>query len=564
MVVDKLINSFQADSTIGIAYFYCSWQQEDQGTERLLGSIVQQLGGRLQPMPSSLLDLYQHHSTKATHPSVAELFDALKTVVASMSKVYLVIDAWDELSSTSRRALLPRLLTMQSTSRVNILVTSRPLPDIVSRFENYPSLDFSQGNIDQDLGRYIDHFMPKTPDDTYEEAMQKIEGLPEEERNLAKKALAWLTFAERPLKGVELRHALAIEDGSSGLNKGKIPDNEEIVALCKVFVRYWPKSDIWRLKHSAHDYLRKTLDTWGPDAKGTVATGCLSYLAFKVFEEGCCKNDEDFDLRLRQFPLYEYAARYWGHHFSEASLLPGNEIRSFLMNEARVASASQAMVVIKDTPPSKGYSQRFIKQQTGLHIVAQFGLMPLIKTLLAEGQNPTAKDSDGRTPLWYATANSHKDVMRSLSSVDRTTFTLMLAERKEDLASLLIQSGGSIIKDTRRRTALHLGVLHDNLHIMQEACRYGVDINSKDGDGNSPIQLAIQKTKSRAIDWLLENSAETANITHEEWLRAYATPKSSIVVLSGETQGPKKVNFLTRAEFETNITFHPPKWKRLL
>jgi Cdc6-like AAA superfamily ATPase len=29
MVVDKLINSFQADSTIGIAYFYCSWQQED-------------------------------------------------------------------------------------------------------------------------------------------------------------------------------------------------------------------------------------------------------------------------------------------------------------------------------------------------------------------------------------------------------------------------------------------------------------------------------------------------------------------------------------------------------
>jgi Cdc6-like AAA superfamily ATPase len=68
MVVDKLIDSFQADPTIGIAYFYCSWQQEDQRTERLLGSIVQQLGCRLQSMPSSLLDLYQHHSTKATHP----------------------------------------------------------------------------------------------------------------------------------------------------------------------------------------------------------------------------------------------------------------------------------------------------------------------------------------------------------------------------------------------------------------------------------------------------------------------------------------------------------------
>jgi Cdc6-like AAA superfamily ATPase len=163
MVVDKLIDSFQADPTIGIAYFYCSWQQEDQRTERLLGSIVQQLGCRLQSMPSSLLDLYQHHSTKATHPSITELFDVLKTVVARMSEVYLIIDALDELSSTSRRALLPRLFTMQSTARVNILGTSRPLPDIVSRFENYPSLDLSGEDIDQDIRRYIDESMPKLP-----------------------------------------------------------------------------------------------------------------------------------------------------------------------------------------------------------------------------------------------------------------------------------------------------------------------------------------------------------------------------------------------------------------
>jgi len=315
---------------------------------------------------------------------------------------------------------------------------------------------------------------------------------------------------------------------------------------------------------SACDYLRKTLDTWGPDSKETVATGCLSYLASEVFGEGCCKNDEDFDSGLRKFPLYEYAARYWGNHLSETSSLPRNEIRAFLGNEAKVASASQAMLVVKGTPPNKRYSQRLIRQQTGFHLVAHFGLMPLVETLLAEGQNRTAKDSDGRTPIWYATVNSHKDVMRSLSFVDRTTFTLMLTERKEDLASSLVQSASSIIKDTRWRTALHLGVLHDNLQTMQQACRYGVDINSKDGDGNSPTQLAFQETKSKAIDWLLENSAEIADITREDWLHVYATQKSFIVVLSGETLGPKKVIFLTRAESETSNTFRPQKWKRLL
>jgi hypothetical protein len=57
------------------------------------------------------------------------------------------------------------------------------------------------------------------------------------------------------------------------------------------------------------------------------------------------------------------------------------------------------MLVVKDTPPNKGYSQRFIRQQTRFHLVAHFGLMPLVETLLAEGQNPTAKDSNRRTPL---------------------------------------------------------------------------------------------------------------------------------------------------------------------
>jgi hypothetical protein len=121
-----------------------------------------------------------------------------------------------------------------------------------------------------------------TLDDLYGKIMTKIEGLPEMERDLAKKAIAWLLFVKRPLMGVELTHALAIEDGSLELNEEKVLDNKEIVLLCMGFVDHLLESGIWLLVHSsARDYLRKTLDTWGPDSKETVATGCLSYLPLK-------------------------------------------------------------------------------------------------------------------------------------------------------------------------------------------------------------------------------------------------------------------------------------------
>jgi ankyrin repeat protein len=129
------------------------------------------------------------------------------------------------------------------------------------------------------------------------------------------------------------------------------------------------------------------------------------------------------------------------------------------MDQAKVASASQAMQVSEDKSLQQDYSQRVTRQVTGLHLVAFFGLETVIKMLLAEGQKPASKNSKGRTPLWRATEGNHEEVMKLLCRVDRTTFDMMLARGEKILAALLLQAAGQSIKDFQLRTALHIGIL---------------------------------------------------------------------------------------------------------
>jgi Cdc6-like AAA superfamily ATPase len=164
MVIDALYDTFQADSSIGIAFFYCDYKREDQLPEKLLRSILQQPGRPCHSLPATLLDLYQHHAASSIRPSVAELFEVLASVVASLSKVYIVIDALDELSCSHRRVLLSELFTLQRNSKVNLFTTSRFLPDIVSRFEGIPSLEIGGENTASDFDRFIEQSIRRLPE----------------------------------------------------------------------------------------------------------------------------------------------------------------------------------------------------------------------------------------------------------------------------------------------------------------------------------------------------------------------------------------------------------------
>jgi hypothetical protein len=101
---------------------------------------------------------------------------------------------------------------------------------------------------------------PDSLDDIYRRITRWIKELLQEGRDLANKALAWLAFAERLLKGAELQHVLEVEGRSLKIDAENVPGIREIVALCKGFVTYGETDGILRLVHAlVSNYLQNTL-----------------------------------------------------------------------------------------------------------------------------------------------------------------------------------------------------------------------------------------------------------------------------------------------------------------
>ena len=69
-------------------------------------------------------------------------------------------------------------------------------------------------------------------DQSYHEAIKRIESQPSAMSGLARKALSWITYAERPLTTGELCHALAVGVGDDDLDEDNVPEVEDVISVC--------------------------------------------------------------------------------------------------------------------------------------------------------------------------------------------------------------------------------------------------------------------------------------------------------------------------------------------
>lgn len=163
VVVEYLWNKFQDDASIGIAYLYCNFRQQDtQKPADLLLSLLKQLLQE-QPMPESIKSLYEHHSRKRTRPSLEEISKVLRSVIANYSRTFLIIDALDEcqVSDGGHRRFLSEIFNLQGQTLANLFTTSRFIPEIAKEFKAGTSLEIRAS--DEDVGRYINGHISELP-----------------------------------------------------------------------------------------------------------------------------------------------------------------------------------------------------------------------------------------------------------------------------------------------------------------------------------------------------------------------------------------------------------------
>ncbi|KAI1149764.1 hypothetical protein F4825DRAFT_453150 [Nemania diffusa] len=531
IVIDELMTRFGNNVTVGIAYVYCSFQRrQQQRAEDILASLLRQLAQGRPSLPNSVKLLYEKHSKQRTRPSLSDISRVLQSVVVSYSRVFIVIDAVDECYEADRTALLSEIFRIQKECRVTFFATSRfIIPELVEKPDSAIFLPI-QAN-EEDVRRYIDSKMSSLPsfvrqneslqqnikttiadaadgmlllaylylnslagqkspktlqaalakiqtgpgyagpnvyDTIYESAMDRIGTQLGDQKALAIQALSWITCAKRPLDVTELRHALAVEVGEPRLDPENFSPIEDVLAVCNGLVTVDKESGIIRLVHyTVHEYFKRTRERWFPEAEAEIAMICATYLSFDVFKGGFCQTDEEFEKRLSENVLYNYAAHNWGHHARIASTLC-QAVMDFLECETKVEASNQAMMAYKRGPWDTGYSQRTLRRTKGLHLAAIFGVKAAVQTLLEKSYELGVTDKYGRTPLSYAAEKGHVAVVELLLNNDRRPNPT----------------------DTYGRTPLSWAAAGGHEAIVDLLLAMGADPNSRDVSGRSPLSWA--------------------------------------------------------------------------
>ncbi|UKZ54630.1 hypothetical protein TrVGV298_008440 [Trichoderma virens] len=320
--------------------------------------------------------------------------------------------------------------------------------------------------------------------EAYEQAIERINSQKEGLRFLAMRVLTWVTFVKREITILELQHALATEVGTPTLNHDCLPDLKDISYVCLGLVTVDEYSHIIRLAHyTAQQYLERTQNRWSSTANATIARCCLTYLSFNAFGSGACLSDEEFEDRVKSFPLYDYAANCWMHHISHDEE-PIKEVMCFLQSQTKVEASLQAMNAVKQHSFHKNYSQEFPWNMPILHLTIYFRLVQVMKSLLERGYDPDSEDSSGWSPLIRASYYG-----------------------QEATARLLIDAGAALeAKDARTgSTPLIWAIKGGHIAVVELLLDRGSNVNSQDRSGLTPLALAAFYDQETIVKLLLRS-----------------------------------------------------------
>ncbi|KAJ4359942.1 uncharacterized protein N0V89_000501 [Didymosphaeria variabile] len=421
--------------------------RNEQTLENLLVSLLRQLVDQMRLLPEAVIDLYKRHREVDGMFLLAQLhLESLKTAR----------------SPKAVRILLKKLRARSVKDNKAVLAS-----------EAY--------------------------DYAYTVAMDRIQGQPQGQRELAMDALAWLAFAKTPMTIAMLRVALAVEIGEPNLDPSNISDIKDVVSACIGLIVVDESSCIVRLIHyTAQEFFQRNLQRWSPNARSDIVAVCTTYLSFRESEEGVdpfeCSDVESADwiptdeevlkiydtgsadapVDLRYYhAFYMYAIDHWGNHARDLPCVhPG--VMDFLKRPKNVEAAGLKLIDLKGV--------------TALQLAAHFGLREVVAELLEkEDCDLAAKDFAGVTALMEATS-----------------------EGRHTTVELLIEHGANIdAEDYDGRTALHIAALAGRHVIARFLLTQGANVNALDFGNQSPLLLASKRGHETIVELLLQHNAGT-------------------------------------------------------
>jgi ankyrin repeat protein len=396
-------------------------------------------------------------------------------------------------------------------------------------------------------------------DVAYHAAMERIFAQGEGPSRMARKILAWILCAYRPLNILELLHALAVEPGDTEVDEDNILETEQLLTICAGLVTIDEHSDSVRLIHyTTQEYLQRNQQTWLPHAKIEIARSCTAYLSIDGLAVSPCSSTEAHEYRLKEFALLDYAAVYWGPHvnlimgsgYASASDEIATKALSLLLDNTRLSTISQVLFMSERRRWSSVPVIEGGKGFLGSHWIPRFGLLPLLEQWIERKYEVGQRDFSGRTPLSWAAASGQEAAMKLLldtGKVDidskdnngQTPLSYAAWNGREAAMKLLLDTGKVDIdsKDNKGRTPLSLAAANGQEAIVQRLLDINAEVNSQGGYFSNPLQAASYAGYSEIVQLLIDNGAN-ANVrdSHgwDSWTNALVGGHTKVAdILSG-------------------------------
>jgi hypothetical protein len=131
-------------------------------------------------------------------------------------------------------------------------------------------------------------------DIAYHAAMESMFAQGKGSSKMAKKLLAWVLCARRPLSTSEVLHALAIEPGDTEIDEDSIMEANQLLTICARLVTIDEQSDTVRFTYyTTQEYLQRNQEMWLPYAGIEIARVCIAYLSTSDLAVGLCASQGD-------------------------------------------------------------------------------------------------------------------------------------------------------------------------------------------------------------------------------------------------------------------------------
>ncbi|KAB8209117.1 hypothetical protein BDV34DRAFT_31716 [Aspergillus parasiticus] len=568
IVIDRLRELIPLGS-IGLAYLYGDYRdQRAQTTVNILGAIVKQLLAHLSEIPLGILEIYEARAKQENALSFPDAEKFLDIACEQFSRVYICLDALDEL--WDQRSLL---MTLQARSTsIQLYITGRPHVQVTVERYIKEKREIPIVAHDHDIRRFIDYeiggpndiepdamdeklrvdiqdkiiesakgvfllpvlqvhailqsttirrreealkTLPSDLGNAFAGTMARIEQQPHAQSEQAKKIIAWVYLAERPVSVDELLCSLAIEDDDKAFNPRGMPIRSTLINCCHGLVVIDQETTTVRLVHySFQEYLCRQNQLFGVSKvqwHNQIARTCLAFLNFPSTPS------EDICIGTG---LMSYAATKWGHHLRKSEHLqdaPLELAREYLRtvsthNRASLHSLYREM-----------YSAKYNDNELHLvasyvHIAAFFGVHALVLHLCLAKCDLDSRDIEGQTPLSWAAKGGHEVVAKlliengvALDSQDdacRTPLLLALESRHEAVALLLIESGAAVdAADRFNNVALSMAAQSRCEAVAELLIGRGVSVDTKNQSGLTPLSLAVLGGFKKIVKLLLDNGA---------------------------------------------------------